>query len=299
MAEIANNTNGLPDQPLLQMEEHTFRENFNRRPFLIRHNLCDHPLFVLPRLIELSQKLPAEQVEYNAGDLPVAQDPSCTPQTGLSIEETIRRIEECQSWLVMKNVEYDEEYRALRDDCLDSMRPFSEPLAPGMRHREAFIFISSPNSVTPFHVDPEYNFLLQIRGCKQVTMFDAQDRSVVADVDLERYFGGGHRNLIYDESLNERAIVTALRPGFGLHFPVMAPHWVKNGPAVSVSFSITFRNPDSDRREILHRINHRMRKIGLKPSPVGRSPFCDGVKFFAFRSLRAVKSIIRPSQNTT
>ena len=32
--------------------------------------------------------------------------------------------------------------------------------------REAFIFISSPNTVTPYHMDPEYNFLLQIRGTK-------------------------------------------------------------------------------------------------------------------------------------
>jgi cytochrome P450 len=40
---------------------------------------------------------------------------------------------------------------------------FSEPLAPGMCQREGFIFISSPGAVTPFHLDPEHNFLLQIK----------------------------------------------------------------------------------------------------------------------------------------
>src|SRR5581483_8196770 len=98
---------------LLSVDPERFCADFDRRPFQIHHRLCDHPLFALPRLVELAQRLPAAQVEYNAGNLPINQDPTRTPQNGLSVEETIQRIEDCRSWLVLKFVETDPEYREL------------------------------------------------------------------------------------------------------------------------------------------------------------------------------------------
>ena len=59
-------------------------------------------------------------------------------------------------------------------------------------------------------------------------------------------------------------------PGDGVHVPVTAPHWVKNGPEVSVSFSITFQTRASERRGIVYRVNHALRQRGLKPPPVGQ-----------------------------
>src|ERR1044072_4191374 len=85
---------------LLELEEEIFRAKFNRKPFIIAHDLVNHPLFTLAQLIELSKRLPAENVKYNAGDIPPATTLYEGPQTGLSVEETIRRIEECSSWMV-------------------------------------------------------------------------------------------------------------------------------------------------------------------------------------------------------
>lgn len=101
------------------LESAPFREHFDRHPFLVRHRLCDHPLLSLKRLVDLARALPEDRVEYNAGDVPVSLDPTRTPRTGLSIEETIRRIEERRSWMVFKNVEQDPAYRALLNDCLE------------------------------------------------------------------------------------------------------------------------------------------------------------------------------------
>ena len=42
---------------------------------------------------------------------------------------------------------------------------------------QGFIFVSSANSTTPFHVDAEENILIQIRGDKFVHIFDNRDRS--------------------------------------------------------------------------------------------------------------------------
>ena len=144
------------ETPLLtQMVDQEFVEKFNRRPFMIGHELCDHPLFQLERLMELSQRLPEASVEYNAGDLPVSQDPTRTPRNGLSIPETIARIRENKSWLVLKNVEQDDQYGTLLNRCLDQMETITRQIAPGMKKREGFIFISSPESITPYHIDPE------------------------------------------------------------------------------------------------------------------------------------------------
>ncbi|MGH7339997.1 MAG: cupin-like domain-containing protein, partial [Candidatus Rokuibacteriota bacterium] len=230
---------------LLQIDPPRFREHFDRRPFRVRHRLAEHPLFALPRLIELARALLEDRVEYNAGDVPVSLDPARTPRTGLSIGETIRRIEECRSWMVFKNVERDREYRALLDTCLDQVREHSEAACPGMGRREGFIFVSSPGSVTPYHMDPEHNFLLQIRGRKQVSLFDGEDRALVSERELETYYARGHRNLAFDDANQDKAHAFELAAGDGLYFPVTWPHWVKNGPEVSVSFSITFRTASS------------------------------------------------------
>lgn len=272
---------------VLELDDEQFEKNFNRRPFLIRHSLVGHPLFELSRLVELSKQLPADRVEYNAGDLPVSVDPNLTPRNGLSPEETIQRIRECRSWLVLKNVESQPEYADLLDRCLEPMRRF----VPNMTLKEGFIFVSSPGAVTPYHIDPEYNFLLQIRGSKTVHMFDGEDRLILTEQELENFYSGASRNLVYQDQFASRDIQTDLHPGFGLHFPITAPHWVKNGPDVSISFSITFRDPASDRREVLYRINHRLRKLGFSPSPVGTAPRSEAIKFGIFRILRGAKRL--------
>ena len=47
---------------------------------------------------------------------------------------------------------------------------------------QGFIFVSSPDSVTPYHFDPEHNILLQIRGTKVMTQFPAGDARFVPDI---------------------------------------------------------------------------------------------------------------------
>jgi hypothetical protein len=279
-------------RPLLSFDRERFRRSFDQQPFAIEHDLAGHPLFELERLVALARALPADRVEYNAGTLPVTQDPSQTPRTGLSVTETIRRIEQCHSWMVLKNVESDAEYRQLGERCLEPMRE----LCPDMRAPELFVFISSPDAVTPYHIDPECNFLLQIRGTKTMRTFPAKDRSVLSEVELERFYAGGPRNLLrLAPETESKAQVFELKPGLGVHVPVNAPHWVRNGPQVSISFSVTFRTDASDRREIAYRINHRLRQLRLRPRPVGHTPAVDGVKYALFdaarRLVRAARSV--------
>lgn len=271
--------------PLVSLDTAVFAESFNKNPFRVQHALADHPLFTLPRLVELSQTLPADRVEYNAGNLPITQDPTLTPQNGLSIEETIRRIEECRSWLVLKNVEQDPEYAELLRACLAEVERQPHPDVQGVCLREAYVFITSPGSVTPYHIDHELNFLLQVRGSKCITIFPEWDRFVISEEDLERFYCGAHRNLIFNDEQKQRGQPFEIHPGEGVHVPVTAPHWVQNGPEVSISFSITMRTRATERRGMIYQFNHWLRGRGWKPTPYGQSRWRDSFKFNTFRIL--------------
>jgi hypothetical protein len=275
--------------PWLELDPAAMASRFGRRAFAMRHRLAGHALFGLPRLVELAQRLPSCKLEYNAGDVPITLDPRRTPQNGLSPEETIRRIEECNSWMVLKNVEIDPAYGALLDRCLAEVAACGGPPVREMREREAFVFVSSPRAMTPYHMDPEENFLLQVRGAKTIHVLPPDDRSVLSVEELEHFFGGAHRNLVFRERYRARAAAFELSPGWGVHVPVTSPHWVQNGHGVSISFSITFRTRDSARRAHAHRANGYLRRLGLEPSPVGASVFGDELKHLLIRGVDRVQ----------
>lgn len=280
-------------QPLIELDPEVFAAYFDRKPFHLRHTLADHPLFALPRLMELARTLPDAYVEYNAGALPVGVRADQTPRNGLSAEETVRRISECGSWMVLKNVQQDPAYGALLDRCLDEVAAQAGSAVPQMLRREGFLFLSSPGAVTPFHLDPEHNFLLQIRGSKTVSMWDRDDRFVLPDAELEKFYAAFvHRNLPWRDLFQTTAWQVPLRPGQGLHFPVAVPHWVKNGPEVSISFSITFRSESSRARELVYRANARLRKLGLSPRPPGQSVLLDSTKRAALAALLELRRAI-------
>ena len=64
-----------------------------------------------------------------------------------------------------------------------------------------------------------------------------------------------------------------------------APHLVRNGDRVSISFSITFRTPTADRRMLVHAFNRRLRRLGMSPKPPGRRKRLDSAKVVSMRVL--------------
>ena len=281
----------------LEINAETFRSHFNRRPFLFRHNLSGHPLFQLPRLTELAKTLDGSFVEYNAGRVPVSlPNWHDTPQTGLTPEDTIRKADEICSWMVLKRAEHFPDFARVLDACLDEIAPLSEPIEPGMCEREAAVFVSSPSSVTPYHMDHEVNFLLQLRGSKTISVFRADDSAVLSERELEEYFAGPalHRNMRFTDEYQKRATVFELQEGLGLHIPTTAPHWVKNGEGVSVSLSVSFKTRASLQRGDVYRMNGVLRRLGVEPLPWDRSPTRDRLKHHAYRVLRRAHCVPEP-----
>jgi hypothetical protein len=158
--------------------------------------------------------------------------------------------------MVLWNIEQAPEYKGLLDAILDEAEVYVSRQEGGMRNRQAFLFLSAPDAVTPVHFDPEHNFLLQIRGTKSMNVGrfpNDRDRQQ----ELDRYYDGGHRNL---EIMPVDVQAFEMAPGDGTYVPSFAPHFVKNGPAVSASLSITFRTRVSERAENVHVFNSNMRR---------------------------------------
>jgi hypothetical protein len=262
-----------------------FAAHYPEKPHILRHALTSHPLLEIEALAQLAEGLPLSSVEYNRGDLPIGVDGKPGPN-GLTIAETIRRVAEAQSWAVLKNIEQVPAYEDLLMSLLEEIRPEIEAATGAMLTPQGFIFISSPNAVTPYHFDPEHNILVQVRGSKIMTQFPAGDTRFVPDEAHEAYHSGGPRELKWEDAMLPHGTDFAIGPGEALFVPVMAPHFVRNGPAPSVSLSITWRSEWSYRESDARILNALLRERGLNPAAPGRWPHQNYAKAYAFRLLR-------------
>ncbi len=262
-----------------------FAAHYPEVPHTLAHQLGRHPMLELDALAELAEVLPAGSIEYNHAELPIGVDGKPDP-TGLPIGETIRRIEQTGSWAVLKNVEQVPAYAALLSDLLAEIRPEIEAKTGRILKTQAFVFISSPGAVTPYHFDPEHNILLQIRGSKVMTQFPAGDATYAPNEVHETYHTGGGRELRWRDELATGGTAFPLASGEALFVPVMAPHWVRNGPASSVSLSITWRSEWSFAEADARAFNGMLRRIGLSPRSTLRWPHRNALKANGWRVFR-------------
>ena len=267
------------------------RAVYPERPGALSHGLASHPLLTLEALVELGKRLPRERVEYNAGDLPYGVDPDAVSQTGLSVEDTIRGIEECGSWMVLKHVDEDPAYKALLEEALGELAPVIEPVSGEILAKVGFIFVSSPHAVTPFHLDPEHNVLLQIQGTKTMMIVPGES-DVVPDEKHEAYHVGGHRNVPWQDEYEGRGSKFELTPGDAVHVPLMWPHWVKNGPEPSISFSITWKSRWVYEEADIRGLNHMLRRAGLNPAAPAPFPQRNPAKAYAYRAIRKAREAV-------
>ena len=265
---------------LLEIDPAGFDAHFGKEPFAVRHNLVDHELLTVERVAQLADFLPEQSVEHNLGNVDKLVAGGEAPKLDQTPGEVARGIETNRSWMVLKNIEQDPAYQALLDECLDEVNDWSDREG-GQTLREGFIFLTAPNSMTPAHVDPEHNFLLQIRGDKVMHTGNFPDAETKR-LTLEAFHSGAHRNIDWDP-VNEKPF--PLGPGDGVYMPVAKPHWVTSGDDVSVSLSITFRTPATERAARLWAANNQLRKLKLAPKAPGTSERADKVKLTAARAL--------------
>ena len=271
------------------------RAHFLKAPFTLKHGLAGHPLFSLPRLVELAKSMPRDRIEYNSGKVAIGVKPEDVPKIDRPAEDVIAAIETANAWMVIKMVEHDPEYRALLEGFVSEANLVAGRKADDYSDLQGFIFVSSANATTPFHVDAEENILIQIRGDKFVRTFDNADRSLISEEHME-ISPSKHRNQKYDPSFEARATLHELKPGDALHMPYMIPHWVSTGETYSISMAMTWKTPEVKRLNKIRLMNGTLRRFGLPQKPPGVSPLMDAVKVMAHDLMRAVIDPLRKSE---
>ncbi|MEA3180314.1 MAG: hypothetical protein QOI59_3837 [Gammaproteobacteria bacterium] len=273
-----------PRGPLLEADARQFSGDFNVHSFMFRHNLCGHPLFALPRLAELAERMlqrgdNAKFVALGGKSNQVSSEfTAMEPQKRLA--SAVLDIAAAGAWMKISSANaVDPEYAALLQQILQEIEACAaQPLRQQITWSTLTIFLASPGIVTPYHIDHESNFLFQISGSKHISLFDPNDRQLLPDAQIESFYSGDFQAAKYREELQARGTTYHLVPGTVIHNPPLGPHWVQNGDEVSVSVSIGFCMRPLDLRARVYQVNHYLRKAGLGPTPPGRSPLRDGLK---------------------
>jgi hypothetical protein len=287
--------NGTTAQRIVHMDPASFRDD---RPLKFLHSLREHPLVKLSSLVELARRRPQSRVRvYNAASVTAGERLEGVADKfggGRTLDEMIGDIEQNKTYLFIQNVETDSIYGPFVRELLEEVRVALRAQDRKMVCGWGWVFISAPNTVTPYHRDHEQTCLMQITGTKTLSVFPADDREVCSEDENEFFHSQQSlQKTVYKESLQPHAKTFDLKPGDGLYMPFSAPHWVQNGPETSISFSVTYATEDTVALERTYKMNALLRKVGLKPKPVGGSNARDAVKQQAWRLVRQARRLLK------
>ena len=263
-------------------------DRLDRTAFSFSHRLLGHPALTLDNLERVLPALPREQVFYSSGLLKESDDldrAHVDHQNGLSLKQTIETIRTSDSYIMVRSPETDASFDPLFRDLKGDVESLMRSRGVGSRAIDSmlYLFIASPNSVTPFHIDRYSTFLMQFSGSKEVCVFPQWDERVVTASDCEAYMAGTGRRPVWRAEAEPLASRFKFKPGDALHIPFMAGHLVRNGAdEVSISMSIIFNTAETMAQIKALMLNQRLRsrlgRFGLAPSPVGHDPARDHFK---------------------
>jgi hypothetical protein len=262
----------------------------------VRHDLTSHFLLQPPQLTELGRRLESRgliRTHSNAvtAGTPFNDAPSVAPNRK-SARDTLSQIRDAKAWMSLLNVQVDDIYRTLVDEVLEQLRPEIEKRDPGLCYRAGWIFVTSPNTITPFHIDKEHNFIVQIHGCKKLYVWDHRDTEVVSEMARDRFHHRHARDLIvWRDEFKSRAQVFNLEPGVGAYMPSTSPHMVENDHDPSITMSFTYYTDATRRNSRVHAAHEALRTKGFKFGPVGTNPTLDSVLYTGDSITRKLASV--------
>jgi hypothetical protein len=115
----------MPSEQIILCDREVFAKNFNRLPHEVRHTLTSNPLFGLPALAELSQRVASRARPHHArGDIYIEQGKAGTGK-GLDLSDRkadvrslVAEIEQGQTRVILKHIEREPGYREVFEACL-------------------------------------------------------------------------------------------------------------------------------------------------------------------------------------
>jgi hypothetical protein len=293
LTSAADNTSTAKSKMrVIEPDGANFREDFNKNSFLFSHNLAGNPLFTLPRLTTLAETLLKKEgpkaLRWKNSDAPIdAKWVQLPPSEQISsVSDAIQNLDKSGSWVVLYRVQNDPEYKAILEQALDDIEEMiGHPLRPEITWADSYIFMASPHALTPYHIDHEIACLMQVHGNRMAYLWDPNDRSVLTEEELENYYMGEMGAGTYREENQPKAYAYKMDAGKGVHHPVLAPHYYKNGDDYSVAIGVHLCLREVDQRGRAYQVNACLRRLGIKPTPPGVSPWKDNLKIGALNLL--------------
>jgi hypothetical protein len=250
----------------------------------IAHTLAAHPLLTLEALAAACERMKPQNLLRHAARNHNGHGFTVAAPTGESIGDTVRDIGHASRYVMMSFVEQLPEYAELMRATIGQLEPAiraatGEPLRP-----RAFLFISSPGTLAPFHFDAEYNVLFQIAGRKLFTVYPPA-APWLSDKANEHYHVTGENLLPWQESFVDEGQAFVLDPGDALYVPYRCPHWIEVGDEPSVSLSFTWTSRAGYEQDDAYRLNAWLRRFGLDPAAPAPLPARATAKSVAWRVL--------------
>jgi hypothetical protein len=264
------------------------------------HDLHLDDRLTLAAVADLADRLPRRSVIADTAVGPLLAPQAGPPRGALERPgDVIRDLHNANAWLTLLNVEDDPGMAEIMNTQLDQLEAgmsAKQGKRVKMRKRVGFVFVSSPNSVTPVHFDIEHSLLMQVSGCKTVSIghwkSDAARRH-----EFNRYWDGSHGRI---ETLQPEEAAYTMTPGRAVYIPPGTPHWVHNGPDISLSVTLTYFTPATVRENRVEDFNAHLRRRHMNPREPGHSAAVDIAKSCAMgawamgRRLRSASADTKP-----
>lgn len=265
---------------------HTKADQLDHRSFNFKHNLCDHPLLKLDSLKTLLLELPRYNVSFSSDDLNLKSDFEVilTDKTmELDFNKIIPSLLTTKSYIAAKGVENHPAYKELCDSIVEDIKAIyqNQGKPSAIKGASFWLFIASPNAVTPFHFDRFSNFIFQIRGSKELAVFPNFRDDIIHHTECEKYCSGEVTGPLWRDEIELHAHRYDFRVGDAVHIPFTSGHYVKNGSEdISISLSVFFHTKQTLTWSRAHRVNHYLRGMGLRPRSVGTNKNRNMVKSY-------------------
>src|SRR5215470_204618 len=248
-----------------------FDDEFPGRSLGFSHDLYLDDRLTLAAVADLADRLPRRSVIADSAAQPLLSPQSGPPRGALERPgDVIRDLQNANAWLTLLNVEDDPGMAELMNTYLDHLEmgmSAKQGKRVKMRKRVAFVFVSSPNSVTPVHFDIEHSLLMQVSGQKTVSI-GRFESAAARRHEIDRYWDGSHGRI---ETLQPEVASYAMTPGRGVYIPPGTPHWVHNGPGISLSVTLTYFTAATVRENRVEDFNAHLRRRHMKPREPGHS----------------------------
>jgi hypothetical protein len=261
-----------------------FAALYPRRPGKLAHGLSGHPLLTIEALADASERMKPANVKCAGADNRQGAQYVFADPAGVPIGEAVRTIAQSRRYVLLSFLEQLPEYDALMRETIARIEPAIRAGTGAPRRLRAFLFISAPGTLSPFHFDAEYNILLQIAGRKVFSLYRPVEPWLTGAAN-ERYHLSGDNVLAWEESFADQGEMNSLGPGEALYVPCRWPHWVEVGEEPSISLSFTWCSRASNEQDDAYRLNAWLRRFGIEPPPPRPLPARAPVRSFAYRAL--------------